>query len=219
MLKKVRDFDYVRVEDGIKKDPYDDKKMKDTYIDFAKNTLGIQYEYGTTYGIDLIRTGYNYGAEGENASYHGDRWTGIQRNIFGLNFNTLNMQNSKWHYNGLQELSDKNSGKYLIPHPGFEYNNYFRINLDYDQICIAEADVIRDFNKIKFVLNRKVSNSRGPEDWICIPEEYVKTYNKQLDGTWVLNGKYCGLSDDERKLNDRYRATQAFLNIQKKKNN
>ena len=103
------------------------------------------------------------------------------------------------------EFSERNYGKYLISHLGHENNIYFRVNAQFDQICMVDASVIKDYNKIKFAFNRKVSNSDEPEDWIVIPKEFVRTFNKQPNGEWLENGPYCGptqkeLADMEREF-------------------
>jgi len=192
-------FHYIREEDGHIKDQEDDEKMRDFFIDFGKQNLNIELLNGTKFGIDLI---YKHnpiaGAEGEDAGYLGDRWTGFQADLFGLGFNTLNIPHRKWFYWGYGHLSSKIKPYNLITHPGFEDNMYFRVNLDYRQVCIVESSVIRDLNKIKFVYDRKVSNGKEKEDWICVPQEYVKTYNKNLNGIWVLNGDYETLNPQER---------------------
>ena len=213
-----RNFTFNRVEDGIPKSGDDDSRMREIFIYFSDKTWNIKYISGTKYGIDCVRTDNpNVGAEGENASWNGDRWVGSQRDIFDLGFDTLNIQNWKWHYWGLGEFSEKNYGKYLTIHPGFMENIYFRINKQEDQICIVDAETIRDFNKIKFVLNRKVSNAKKPEDWICVPKQYVKTYNKQPNGEWVLNGRYCGLSQEEINRNkEEYKNKRAKEILEKK---
>jgi hypothetical protein len=214
-------FEYNRVEDGIPKSSYDDKKMRKLFIEFAKNTLNVEYISGTEFGIDLIRVDKpTCGAEGENASWEGDRWVSDQCNIFNRKYNTLNIQNRKWHYWGLSEWSSKNMYRNNKTHPGFEENIYFRINSDGDQICIVDSKTIREQSKIdeNIVLDRTVNNSYGPEDWICIPQEYVMTYNKQTDGTWVLNGKYCGLTDEERLTIKRLKAANAYSKVQEKLN-
>lgn len=203
-MNNVRNFNYRG--DG---DPYNDDEMKDLFISFQLQVNNEEYIYGTTYGIDCVnKNNPMIGAEGERASWNGDRWKSNQRDLFNIGVDTLNIQHSKWHYWGLQELSDKNRYKYIIPHPGFEFNLYFRINRQQDQICIVEASTIRDFNKIKFVLNRKVSNSNIPEDWICVPKQFVKTYNLQHNGLWLLDGEYCGLTQDEINKSKKDRAIE-----------
>lgn len=192
-------IEYKRFEEGVFKNGYDDSRMRRIAIDFFDKTLGLKFKNGTEMGIDLISIDETFGAEGENASWHGDRWLGGQCDIFNLGFKTLNIQHRKWHYWNLQELSEKSQAKqwWGKKDPGWNKNIYFRMNRQEDQICIVEADVILDDKKRTFALNRKVSNRSTPEDWICIKEEYVRTFNKQPDGTWVENGKYCGPSKEE----------------------
>lgn len=193
-----RKFRYIRINGKVIQDPFDDEEMRQLFITFAKNVLGMKFISGTKYGIDLVNADDpTFGAEGENALWNGDRWEGPQRDIFNLGVDTLNMQNWKWFYFGLGELSEKNYGKYLDIHPGQDKNIYFRVNAQGDQICMVEASVVKDFNKIKFAFNRKVSNSDHPEDWICIPKEYVRTFNKQPNGEWIENGKYWGPTQKE----------------------
>lgn len=194
------DFDFIREEDGQIKKQEDDSKMRQFFIEFAKQNLNIELLNGSEKGIDLI---YKHnpiaGAEGEDAGYLGDRWNGFQADLFGLGYNTLNVPHRKWFYWGYGHLSSKVKPYNLITHPGFEENMYFRVNKDYRQVCIVEASVLRDLNKIKFIYDRKVVNGKGKlEDWICIPQEYVKTYNKNLNGIWVLNGNYETLNPQER---------------------
>lgn len=202
-----RIFRYTRINGEVIQDSYDDGDMRLLYQGFAKKTLGINYINGTTYGIDLINADDpSCGAEGENGSWNGNRWESTQRDCFKLGIDTLNIQNWKWHYFGLGELSDKNYGKYLEVHDGHDKNVYFRINAQLDQICMVDASVIKDLNKIIFVRNQKVSNSDTPEDWICVPKEFVRTFNKQLNGDFLENGPYCGptqkeIEDMEREYN------------------
>jgi hypothetical protein len=193
-------FIYERIEDGVKKDKYNDLKMRETWIKFAEEVLGKKFIHGTEKGIDNLFEDGTYGAEGENASWTGDRWKSNQRDIFGLGVNTLNIQNRKWFYWGLGELSEKNTFQHhIISHLGFEKNIYYRFNKEMDQLIVVYSDTIRDFNKIKFAFDRKVNNSYKEEDWICVPQEFCFTYNKQRNGEWVLNGPYCGLTDEEKK--------------------
>jgi len=211
MSKQKRNFRYVRINGEVIQDPYDDEEMRKLFIDFAENpnTLGIKFIGGVEFGIDLVcEDDPTWGAEGENASWSGDRWEGPQQDIFSLGIPTINIQNWKWKYFGLGEHSDKNYGKYKKAHTGFEKNIYFRVNAQMDQICLVEASVIRDEKKVKYVFNRKVSNSDYAEDWICIPKEHVRTFNKQLNGEWLENGPYCGptqkeLSDMEKEYSRR----------------
>lgn len=194
----ARRFRYTRVNGKVIQDPYDDSEMRQLFIEFAEKILGIKFISGSIYGIDLVNhDDPSWGAEGENASWNGNRWDGPQRDIFNLGVDTLNVQNWKWFYFGLGELSEKNYGKYLETHPGHDKNIYFRVNAQLDQICMVDASVIKDSDKIKFAFNRKVSNSNNPEDWICIPKEFVRTFNKQTNGDWVENGPYCGPTQQE----------------------
>ena len=62
---------------------------------------------------------------------------------------------------------------------------------------LSEEDLKIIVSKIKFVFNRQVGNSDKPEDWIVIPKEYVRTFNKQLNGEWLENGPYCGPTQKE----------------------
>jgi hypothetical protein len=62
---------------------------------------------------------------------------------------------------------------------------------------MVDASVIKDYSKIKFVFNRQVGNSDEPEDWIVIPKEFVRTFNKQPNGEWLENGPYCGPTQKE----------------------
>jgi hypothetical protein len=193
-------FIYERIEDGVKKDKYNDLKMRETWIKFAEEVLGKKFIHGTEKGIDNLFEDGTYGAEGENALWSGDRWVSNQRDRFGLGINTLNMPNRKWFYFGLGELSEKNTFQYrIISHVGFEKNIYYRFNAEMDQLIVVYSDTIRDFTKIKFAFDRKVNNSYEAEDWICIPQEFCFTYNKQRDGKWVLNGPYCGLTEEEKR--------------------
>jgi hypothetical protein len=199
----MANFDFIRYdENGNIIDKHDDSTLRNLFIDFSEKTWGIEFINGTIYGIDLINANdTTFGAEGEDASYEGDRWTGSQRDIFNLGFNTLNVQNRKWHFWGLGGLSKINieKNKYLETHPGFEKNIYFRVNKDKDQIITVDAEVIRNLEKIHILFNRTVSNAHGPEDWICVPQELCQTYNKQPNGLFLLNGPYCGKSHEERK--------------------
>jgi hypothetical protein len=194
----ARKFKYIRINGKIIMDPFDDEDMRQLFITFAEKVLGLKFISGTQYGIDLVcADDSTWGAEGENASWNGDRWVGPQQDIFNLGFGTLNMQNWKWHYVGMGEYSEKNYGKYLKIHTGFEKNIYFRVNMQLDQICMVDASVLRDPKKVKFVFNKKVSNSDEAEDWICIPKQYVRTFNKQPNGEWIENGPYCGPTQKE----------------------
>ena len=220
---KVRDFNYTRYENGIMVSKFADMPMKEVFISFALTTLNVVYTIGGEFEIDcILASNSNYGAEGEDGSWDYDRWRSGQADLFLLGFNTLNLQNSKWHYWGLGEFSDKNWGKYIKVHPGFMHNIYFRMNKQRDQICIIDADTIRDFTKVKILFNRKVSNAKNPEDWICVPQEYVKTYNLQPDGTWLLNGPYRGMTPAEfdRRLDieNKQRANEARDLFNSKKN-
>jgi len=205
-------FRYTRIEEGKRKSSYDDHRMRSIAIDFYEKTLGLKFKGGGDFEIDLILIENPLvGSEGENASWSGDRWTGDQRDIFNLGVNTLNIQNRKWHYWNLQELSDKPKNKYWYGKfdPGWNKNQYFRMNHQEDQICIVEAETILNDKKRIFALDRKVSNNSENEDWICIPQEFVRTFNKQPNGEWVENGKYCGLSHEER-------VKQRLLDLHKK---
>jgi hypothetical protein len=200
MSKQKRNFRYVRINGEVIRDPFDDEEMRILFIEFAEklNTLGLKFVGGVEFGIDLIcENDPTWGAEGENASWNGDRWVGPQQDIFNLGFPTLNIQNWKWHYFGLGEWSIKNYGKYKETHTGFEKNIYFRVNAQMDQICLVDASVIRDEKKVKYVFDKKVSNSDYAEDWICVPKEHVRTFNKQLNGEWLENGPYCGPTQKE----------------------
>jgi hypothetical protein len=193
-----RNFRYTRTKNGIEMDPFDDSDMRKLFIDFAYTTLGMKFIDGTKYGIDLINYhDRTFCAEGEDASWVGDRWVSWQIDIFKIGKETLNLQNWKWFYFGLGELSKKNYGKYLITHHGHEKNIYFRANKYYDQICIVDASIIKDPSKTIFVWDKIVGNRDEPEDYICIPKEYVKTYNLQPNGLWELNGKFCGVTQEE----------------------
>jgi len=198
MAQQKRNFRYIRINGKVILDPFDDKDMRNLFISFAEKVLGLKFISGTKYGIDLVCVDDpSWGAEGENGSFQGDRWAGNQQDIFNLGFAGLNMQNWKWFYFGLGELSERNNGKWLTSHPGHDKNIYFRVNAQFDQICMVDAQTIKDFNKIKFVFNRKVSNSDDPEDWIVIPKEFVRTFNKQPNGEWLENGPYCGPTQKE----------------------
>lgn len=198
MEQQKRNFRYIRINGNVIQDPFDDEDMRQLFIAFAEKVLGMKFISGTQFGIDLVSVDDpTFGAEGENASWNGDRWVSSQQDIFNLGFGTLNMQNWKWHYVGLGEYSEKNYGKYLKIHAGFEKNIYFRVNKQLDQICLVDASVLRDSSKVKFVFNRKVSNSKNPEDWICIPKKFVRTFNKQPNGEWLENGPYCGPTQKE----------------------
>ena len=200
MSKQKRNFRYVRINGEVILDPFDDKEMRELFIDFAgkPNTLSTKFVSGDEFGIDLVcEDDPTWGAEGENASWGGDRWEGPQKDIFNLGFPTINIQNWKWKYFGLGGYSDKNYDKYEEKHTGFEKNIYFRVNAQLDQICLVEASVIRDEKKVKYVFNRKVSNSDYPEDWICVPKEHVRIFNRQPNGEWLENGPYCGPTQKE----------------------
>jgi hypothetical protein len=192
-------FIYERIENGVKKNKYNDTRMRKIFINFAIKTLNLKFINGTELGIDLVcADDPKWGAEGENASWRGDRWKSDQIDIFNLGFNTLNLQNRKWFYFGLGKLSKKNIKlKHIITHEGFEKNLYFRMNKDEDQIIIVDSEVIRNLNIVHILYDRTVSNAFGPEDWVCIPQEFCRTYNKQPNGDWVLNGPYCGPSPEE----------------------
>jgi len=194
--------DYVRNENGEKKSSYDDKRMRDIGIEFFKQVKGINFTHGTEQSIDLIGVDdWNMGAEGENGGWHGNRWDSGQAYSHIKGIKTLNIQDRKWHYWNLQELSDKPKAKiwYGRYDLGYDKNWYFRLNAEEDQICLVSSSIIlsNDENKRKFVLNKWVNFGDYAEDWICIPEEFVETYNKQPDGQWVLNGKYWGPTKEE----------------------
>lgn len=194
-------FTYERIEEGVKKSVFDDSRMREKFIEFAKKTLGLEFKNGSLKGIDCVFVDdENSGAEGENASWSGDRWKSGQRDLFNLGINTLNIQNRKWFYWGMGELSkiNINKNRNLKTHPGFLKNLYFRINKEEDQIIIVYSDVIRDSTKVKIIRNRTVRNSNEPEDWICIPQEHTLTYNKQPNGEWLLNGPYWAKTAQER---------------------
>ena len=193
-----RIFRYTRINGEVIQDSYDDSELRLLFIEFAKKILGLNFINGTIYGIDLINADDpRWGAEGENGSWDGNRWDSSQRDCFKLGIDTLNIQNWKWHYFGLGELSEKNGGNFLLIHEGYDKNIYFRVNAQLDQICLVDASVVRDLSKIKFAYNRKVSNSDQLEDWICIPKEFVRTFNKQLNGDWLEDGPYCGPTQQE----------------------
>lgn len=194
--------DYERIENGEKKSPFNDKRMRDIAIEFFKQVKGINFTHGTEEGIDLIGVDdKDMGAEGENGGWCGNRWDNGQADFLIKGTKTLNIQDRKWHYWNLQELSDKPKAKkwYGRHDPGWNKNWYFRLNTQEDQICLVSASTIlsNDENKRKFVLNRWANFGDYAEDWICILEEFVETYNKQPDGQWVLNGKYWGPTKEE----------------------
>ena len=219
MYKKLRDFNFIRIENGKIIDSYNDLSMRDLWIEFRRNTFNDEFIHGNTFGIDTIyKNDPTWGAEGEDGSWNGDRWVSSQRDIFGVGVNTLNIQNWKWKYWGLQEYSEKNKGNHNIQDEGYEKNIYFRVNSQKCQICFVNAETIRDPKKVLYVFNRTVSNGKGPEDWICIPEQYVETYNLQPNGEWVLNGGYYGLTEYDVKIDEKKRALNAYLEVQKKKN-
>lgn len=198
MSQQKRKFRYIRINGKVIQDPFDDEDMRKLFISFAEKVLGLKFISGTKYGIDLVCVDDpSWGAEGENGSFQGDRWSGNQQDIFNLGFAGLNMQNWKWFYFGLGELSERNTGKWLTSHTGHDKNIYFRVNAQFDQICMVDASVIKDYSKIKFVFNRQVGNSDEPEDWIVIPKEFVRTFNKQPNGEWLENGPYCGPTQKE----------------------
>lgn len=196
-------FRFVRVENGEVKSVYDDELMRSIGIKVFEQGYGLKFRSGTEYGIDLVLIDNPIiGAEGEDGSWLGDRWTDwfkSQRDIFNLGVNTLNIQNRKWHYWNLQELSDKEGsrrdwGKF---DKGWNENFYFRLNAHGDQMCVVKAKSILSDSERKFALDRQVSNNTKPEDWICIPQEFVDTFNLQPSGEWVLNGEYHGPNKDE----------------------
>jgi len=192
--------DYVRIENGEKKSSFDDKRMRDIGIEFFKQVKGLNFTHGTELGIDLIGVDdKDMGAEGENAGWNGDRWCNGQSDFLIKGTKTINIQDRKWHYWNLQELSDKPKAKkwYGRHDRGWNKNWYYRLNNQEDQICLVSASTILDDKKRIFVLNRWANFGDYAEDWICIPEEFVETYNKQPDGTWKLNGKYWGPSQEE----------------------
>lgn len=218
MDKKLRNFNYTRIEDGKIINPYNDLSMRDLWIHFRRTTFNDEFIHGDKFGIDTVfKDDPTWGAEGENALWNGDRWVSTQRDLFNIGESTLNLQNWKWRYWGLQEYSEKNKGKYSIPHEGYEKNIYFRVNNQKDQICFVDAETIRDSKKVIYVFNRKVSNASSPEDWICIPKKYVQTYNLQPNGLWELNGEYHGLTQGEIILNNKKRASEVFKSLQEKK--
>lgn len=193
-------FRFVRFENGVLKSSYDDSLMRKISIEVFEKGMGLKFMTGTETGIDLVLINNPiFGAEGEDGSWNGDRWVGNQRNIFKLNVNTLNIQDRKWHFWNLQELSEKPGAKRTWKKfdQGFNGNFYFRLNAQGDQMCVVDAETILDDKKRIFVLNEKVGNNDEKEDWICIPQEFVKTFNKQPDGDWVLNGTYHGPNQDE----------------------
>ena len=198
MQQQKRNFRFIRINGKVIKDPFDDKDMRQLFITFAEKVLGLKFTSGTKYGIDLVCVDDpSCGAEGENGSFQGDRWVGNQQDIFNLGFSGLNIQNWKWFYWGMGEFSERNYGKYLVSHAGQDKNIYFRVNAQFDQICMVDASVIKDYGKIKFVFNRQVGNCDKPEDWIVIPKEFVRTFNKQPNGEWLENGPYCGPTQKE----------------------
>lgn len=195
-------FKFIRIENGEVKSVYDDALMRNIGITVFDQAFGMKFKSGTETGIDLVLIDDpSVGAEGEDGSWDGDRWVGGQKDIFNLGVGTLNIQDRKWHFWNLQELSEKPGAKRFWGKvtSGWNKNFYFRLNRQGDQMCIVDAETILDDNKRLFALNRKVSNNDEAEDWICIPEEYVKTYNLQPSGEWVLNGKYCGPDQEECK--------------------
>lgn len=218
----ARRFRYQRIRGEVVMNPYDDKEMREIFIKFAKKTLNLEFisNEEDKYGIDLLyKFDLTWGAEGEDASWNGDRWVSNQRNIFNLDEDTLNIQNSKWHYFGLAELSEKNEGKLLISHSGENKNYYFRINPQRDQICLVDASIVKDFTKVKFVFNRQVNNGYEPEDWICIPKKYVRTFNLQPNGEWIENGKYWGPTEKDIKDMEIEYEKKRVREVMSKKNN
>ena len=227
------DFGYTRIEDGKIKNPYDDSRMRAMGIKFFEEAKGLKFKDGTPMGIDLIlKSNPNIGAEGENAGWCGDRWEGRQADLFNKGFNTLNIQDRKWHYWNLQEWSDKPKAKqWWGKHdPGWEDNYYFRINTQEDQICVVDGKTIHDRKKTEVVPNEKVGNSWKPEDWLCVRQEYVETWNLQPNGLWELNGKYHGPSNSEcqkmwidsqkvKKEKAKTRAVEVYKTKRKKKIN
>jgi len=194
-------FEYVRIEDGKVKKSTDDSRMRDIGIKFFEQAKGLKFENGTEKGIDLILSDNQIvGAEGENGkSWCGNRWTGHQSDLFKIGRNTLNLEHRKWHYWNLQELSGKYKAKiwWGKHNPGWNMNWYFRLNNQEDQLVLVPASSILDEKKRTILLDRQVRNSDEPEDWICIFQEYVETWNKQPNGLWVLDGQYYGPSKDE----------------------
>ena len=195
------DFIYKRFENGQQKDSTDDSRMRAIGIEFFEQVKGLKFKNGTEMGIDLILIDNPIvGAEGENASWCGNRWIGHQADLFKLGVNTLNIQDRKWHYWNLQELSLTEKAKYWYGKfdQGWNQNLYFRLNNQEDQMCIVTAETILDDKKRIFVMNRSVHNNPNKlEDWLCVKEEFVETYNKQPDGEWILNGKYWGPTNEE----------------------
>lgn len=193
-------FRFVRIENGVVKSVYDDALMRSIGIEVFLQAFNLRLKSGSKTGIDLVFVDdETAGAEGEDGSWDGDRWIGRQKDIFNVGLSTLNLQDRKWHYWNLQELSEKKEAKKWWGKfdAGWNKNYYFRLNRQGDQMCIVPAEVILNEKKRIFVLNRKVSNNDEAEDWICIPEEFVLTYNKQPNGEWVLNGKYWGPNKEE----------------------
>ena len=126
MSQQKRKFRYIRINGKVIQDPFDDEDMRKLFISFAEKVLGLKFISGTKYGIDLVCVDDpSWGAEGENGSFQGDRWAGNQQDIFNLGFAGLNMQNWKWFYFGLGELSERNTGKWLTSHSGHDKNIYF----------------------------------------------------------------------------------------------
>jgi hypothetical protein len=223
-------FGYTRIEEGEVKSPYDDSRMRAVGIEFFEKAKGLKFRDGTEQGIDLILiSNPDVGAEGENAKWHGDRWVDRQANLFKQKFNTLNIQDRKWHYWNLQELSDKPKAKlWWGKHdPGWEENYYFRMNSEEDQICVVDGPTIHDSEKRVFVPNEKVGNSWKPEDWICVKQEFVETWNKQPNGIWELDGTYHGPNKSEcdaiwieekrlKKEREKKRAVETYKNRKRK---
>jgi hypothetical protein len=190
-------FNYkVRFENGKLLGIYDDSRMTIIGIDFFERAMGYRFRRGAFKMIDLVNEDDpNFGAEGENGGWDGNRWENErEKDLFTLGVFTLNIPHRKWKYWNLQELSDKKTakwswGKFDL---GWNQNMYFRLNHQEDQMCVVLAETILNNAKRMFALDRRVGNATEDEDWICIPREFVLTYNLQPNGDWVLDGPYCG---------------------------
>ena len=205
---------------GKEKDPFNDEITRSDGSKALSQLLGHEYVDGERKGIDLKREdNASIGAEGEDGTWHGDRWEAGQQDIFGIGIPTAQVEDRKWHYWNLQHLQNKEWNLYWIGKfdDGWMDNVYYRFNVQKDQIIIFPAEAILNSRKRIILKNRLVSNVTDPdkpEDWIVLAREHLITGNKQKDGTWTRD-PYCGPTQEEFKQIHKKRAAEVFKNRNK----
>jgi hypothetical protein len=181
---------------GQKIDQYNDSEMRNELVISLEKITGGQYISTTISQYDFDITDINNPNimyEGEwGISWKGERWTqSNQSDLFNTGFNTLNIPERKFYAWG---YPSRRHPEYINRYKPNLNVHYVRANSDFSQICIIESDIIRNPNNVFFVYDKMVGNSTKLEDWICIKEELVKTYNLQPNGLWLLstgqNGDY-----------------------------